>query len=232
MKDGNQLVDNDFKIIYKSIAIKEHYGTDMYLKNMEEEAKEALLKGQPKISDFIELNNKLENQGMKFVKEIEIRKTTKEDRKAIKDLYRDSFTEFGQDFINCVDTNFSIGIYEWGKLMGVITYNKFQKHLQTCAQILLFGVWTNQRRKGYGSRLMEHFMYTWENIAVLSDLDDNVISFYTSRGFREDPILYEKLKDSLQPETDSLFMARGFNFLEDEIPNMGDSSFKEYFDKK
>ena len=49
---------------------------------------------------------------------------------------------------------------------------------------------------------------------------------------KKDPILYEKLKDSLQPETDSLFMARGFNFLEDEIPNMGDSSFKEYFDKK
>ena len=132
------------------------------------------------------------------------------------DLYLRSkgcLIEWNENMKKWVKDNASISLYEWGKLFAVLTYEKFKFQVITCLQVLFLGVQMELRKNRYGSKLLKHFMEFREDIVILSDF--TAVSFYEKHGFREEPNLPERLKRCIQAENDTVCLAKGFNFKEE-----------------
>jgi len=213
--------DGEFKIEYLTTNCKKRYleqkeiRGDVLLspKSMcEEKELKKLMKKKNNFSvpDFIHFQNALSDQNLKITIQDEIRKyRTQEEERAFNIILQESFKNLNATMLSWVKRETTKCLFIWNRIVGGITYKKIFHKNVFFVQVLLLAVDYNERKKGYGTKLLEYALNSYSKIVVYSDYKTQ--KFYQKLGFKTDICLFNQIKDKLLCEVNCIFMCYGFD---------------------
>ena len=76
------------------------------------------------VGDFVKFYNETVSKGFVFEVDFEIRKVRKEEMRSAYNIYKGCFEAWNDPMKKWVKDNASIGLYQWEKLIAVLTYKK------------------------------------------------------------------------------------------------------------